>query len=230
MNDDKLPIREYAKLPARFNPARFDAESLVKIAKGSREIHGISAKNSDGFCMFATRLTDYDVVDATPYGRDPIKALADACRQQNIKLFLAYSLLDWQHPDYFPLGKTGQTAGREATGDWKRYVSYYQGQVRELCSNYGELGGIWFDGTDDRPDAEWDLAGTYRLIHELQPGDLVGNNRHLKPLAAEDIQRSEPVPGMVLTNINDERHHVAAPRDMGDDQRLPGIPSPRTPN
>ncbi|MGP0062703.1 MAG: alpha-L-fucosidase [Isosphaeraceae bacterium] len=189
MENDKLPLGEYARLPPRFNPAKFDADAWVKLARsaGARYIT-VTSKDHDGFCMFASKLTDYDIVDATPYRTDPMKALADACRDQNIKLFFYYSLLDWHHRDYFPAGKTGNAAGRAPGGDWKRYVAYYQGQVRELCTNYGEIGGIWFDGWWDRPDADWDLAGTYRLIHELQPGALVSNNHRVAPLPGEDFQ------------------------------------------
>ena len=189
MDHDKLPSREYAKLPARFNPSKFDADAWVKLAKGAGAKYiTITSKHHDGFCMFASRLTDFDVVDATPYHRDPLEALADACHEEKILLFLYYSLLDWHHPDYFPLGKTGRSAGRDPNGDWKRYVAFYQGQLRELCSNYGEIGGIWLDGWSDRPDADWDLAGTYRLIHELQPGALVANNHHVAPFPGEDFQ------------------------------------------
>ena len=204
MDHDKLPISEYAKLPPRFNPTRFDADAWVKLAKsaGAKYIT-ITAKHHDGFCMFASRLTDYDIVDATPYHADPLKALADACHQEKIKLFFYYSLLDWHHPDYFPLGKTGQTAGRPAEADPKRYVAYYQGQVRELCTNYGAIGGIWFDGWWDKPDADWDLAGTYRLIHELQPGALVGNNHHVAPFPGEDFQMFEQdLPGENAAGFN----------------------------
>ena len=203
MEHDKLPIGEYAKLPARFNPARFDAESWVKLAKGAGARYiTVTGKHHDGFCLFDSKLTDYDVVDATPYHADPLKALADACRQQEIKLFFYYSLLDWHHPDYFPLGKTGnrRAGGR---GEWKRYVAYYQGQVRELCTNYGEIGGIWFDGWWDRPDADWDLAGTYRMIHELQPDALVGNNHHAAPIPGEDFQVFEQdLPGDNAAGFN----------------------------
>jgi alpha-L-fucosidase len=204
MDHDKLPIREYAKLPPRFNPKRFDALAWAKLARsaGAKYIT-ITAKHHDGFCMFASRLTDHDVVDATPYRADPLKALADACHQQKIKLFFYYSLLDWHHPDYFPLGKTGQTAGRPAKGDWKQYVAFYQGQVRELCTNYGAIGGIWFDGWWDKPDADWDLAGTYRLIHELQPEALVGNNHHVAPFPGEDFQMFEQdLPGENASGFN----------------------------
>jgi alpha-L-fucosidase len=204
MDHDKLPISEYAKLPPHFNPTRFDAQVWVKLAKsaGAKYIT-ITAKHHDGFCMFASRLTDYDIVDGTPYKTDPLKALADACHQENVKLFFYYSLLDWHHPAYFPMGKTGQTAGRAAKADPKRYVEYYQGQVRELCTNYGAIGGIWFDGWWDKSDAEWDLKATYRLIHELQPGSLVGNNHHVAPLPGEDFQMFEQdIPGENAAGFN----------------------------
>ncbi len=220
MDDDKLPIGEYARLPPRFNAARFDADAWVKLARsaGARYIT-VTSKDRDGFCMFDSKLTDYDIVDATPYHTDPLKALADACRDQNIKLFFSYSLLDWHHGDYFPTGKTGKSNGREPGGDWKRYVAYYQGQVRELCTNYGEIGGIRFDGLWDRPDADWDLAGTYRMIHELQPGALVGNNHRGAPMAGEDFQIVEPdvpidkpadLPREIGLTINDSRAYNAA--------------------
>jgi alpha-L-fucosidase len=204
MENDKLPIAQYAKLATRFKPDKFDAVGWVKLAKsaGAKYIT-FTTKHHDGFCMFGSKLTDYDIVDATPYKADPFKALADACRDQHIKLFAYYSLLDWHHGDYFPLGKTGATAGRAPKGDWKRYVAYYQGQVRELCTNYGEIGGFWFDGWWDRPEADWDLAGTYRMIHALQPEALVGNNHHAAPHAGEDFQMFEQdLPGENAAGFN----------------------------
>jgi alpha-L-fucosidase len=204
MNNDKIPIAEYEKLPPRFNPAKFDADEWVKLAKSAgMKYLTITSKHHDGFCMFDSKLTGYDIVDATPYGKDPMKALAAACHKQGIKLFFYYSLLDWHHPDYFPRGKTGQAAGRPEKGDWKAYVAYYQGQVRELCTEYGEIGGIWFDGWWDRPDADWDLAGTYRMIHALQPGALVGNNHHVAPFPGEDFQMFEQdLPGNNSAGFN----------------------------
>ncbi len=190
MDQDKVPISEYAKLLPRFNPTRFDAIAWVKFARsaGAKYIT-ITAKHHDGFCLFASRLTDYDVADRTPYHADPLKALADACHQEKIPLFFYYSLLDWHHPDYFPLGKTGHFAGRADKGDFKRYVDYYQGQIRELCTNYGSIGGIWLDGGSDKPDAPWDMEGTFRLIHELQPGALVGQSHDAAPpLPGQDFQ------------------------------------------
>jgi alpha-L-fucosidase len=204
MENDKLPIVEYAKLPPLFNPTHFDADAWVKLAKlaGVKYIT-ITAKHHDGFCMFASELTDYDIADATRYHKDPLKALADACHQEKIKLFFYYSLLDWHHPDYFPDGKTGLTADRPAKRDPKRYVKYYQGQIRELCTNYGQIGGIWFEGWWDNPNADWDLPGTYRLIHELQPGALVANNHHVIPHRGEDVQIFEQdFPGENTAGVN----------------------------
>jgi alpha-L-fucosidase len=204
MENDKLPIAEYKKLPPRFLPAKFNAEEWAKLAKsaGVRYVT-ITSKHHDGFCMFDSKTTEYDVVDGSPYGKDPLKALADALRKQRIKLFFYYSLLDWHHPDYYPLGKTGRHSGREEKGDWNKYVAYYQTQVRELCTNYGEIGGIWFDGWWDRPDADWDLAGTYKLIHELQPDALIGNNHHVAPFPGEDFQMFEQdLPGENSAGFN----------------------------
>jgi alpha-L-fucosidase len=204
MDNDKIPISEYAKLPPRFNPTKFDAEEWVKLAAAAgMKYITITSKHHDGFCMYDSKLTAYDIVDSTPYGKDPMKALADACNKHKIKLFFYYSLLDWHHPDYYPRGRTGKSAGREERGDWKQYVAYYQGQVRELCTGYGEIGGIWFDGWWDRPEADWDLEGTYRIIHDLQPGALVGNNHHVAPFPGEDLQMFEQdLPGENSAGFN----------------------------
>ncbi len=213
MNNDKIPISEYEKLPPRFNPTKFDAAAWVSTVKraGMKYIT-ITSKHNDGFCMYDSKLTKYDIVDGTPYGKDPLKALADACHKEGVKLFFYYSLLDWHHPDYFPRGGTGKTAGRAEEGDWKKYVAYYQGQVRELCTNYGEIGGIWFDGWWDRPRADWDLEGTYRIIHELQPKALAGNNHHVKPFPGEDFQMFEQdLPGENSAGFNKAQADAGLP-------------------
>ena len=124
MDRDSIPVAEYEKLPPRFNPSAFDAEAWVETAKaaGTRYVT-VTSKHQDGFCMFDSKLTRYDIVDATPFAGDPLKALADACREHGLKLFFYYSLLDWHHPDYFPRGGTGKASGREERGDWKAYVA-----------------------------------------------------------------------------------------------------------
>jgi len=114
-------------------------------------------------------VSDYDIVDRTPYGRDVLKALAEECRRQGLTLFFYYSQLDWHHPDYFPRGRTGRSSDRPESGSFPRYIDYMNAQLTELLTNYGEVGGIWFDGMWDMPDAEWRLDETYGLIHRLQP-------------------------------------------------------------
>lgn len=189
METDSVPIAHYAKLAGQFNPSRFDAEAWVKAAKGAGARYVVfTAKSHDGFCMFDSKLTTFDVVDATPYAKDTLKALADACHRAGLRLVVYYSLLDWHHPDYFPLGETGKGASRPEAGEWSNYVAYYQGQIRELCTGYGPLAGLWLDGMTDRPNASWSLDATYKMIHELQPQALIGNNHHRTLNPGEDFR------------------------------------------
>jgi alpha-L-fucosidase len=155
--------------------------------------------------MFDSKISDWDIVDRTPYNKDVLKMLADECHKQGIKIFFYYSQLDWRHPDYFPRGRTGETAGRPASGDWFKYIDYMDGQLKELLTNYGPIGGIWFDGMWDRPKAEWRFEQTYKLIHSLQPAALVGSNHHLKPFPGEDFQMFEKdLPGQKTAGFNSE--------------------------
>ncbi|PWT71838.1 MAG: alpha-L-fucosidase, partial [Proteobacteria bacterium] len=192
METRPLTVAQYEKLPAQFNPQKFDAASWVALAKaaGMRYIT-ITSRHHDGFSMFDTKANDYNIVKATPYGRDPLKQLADECHRQGIKLFFYYSQLDWHNPDYFPRGMTGHHTGRPESGDWNRYLDFMNSQLRELLTNYGELGGIWFDGMWDKPDADWKLDRTYSLIHQLQPAALIIPNHHKKPFPGEDVQTFE---------------------------------------
>jgi alpha-L-fucosidase len=204
MNNRQIPAGDYEKLPASFNPTQFDAAAWVALAKaaGVRYIT-ITSKHHDGFAMFDSRVSDYDIVERTPYGRDVLKALAEECRRQGITLFFYYSQLDWHHPDYFPRGRTGRAAGRPERGEWNRYIDYMNAQLAELLTNYGEVGGIWFDGMWDQPDAPWRLEESYALIHRLQPAALVGSNHHHAPFPGEDFQMFEKdLPGANTAGFN----------------------------
>lgn len=175
MEEDRLPVLEYEKLPPHFDPAGFDADRWADAAvrAGARSLT-VTAKNPDGFCLFGSAETRYDVVDATPFGRDPLRDLAEACRRRGLKLILGYSLLDWHHPDYLPTGRTGRGSRRESSGDWPRYLAYCRAQLRELCTAYGPIGGIQLEGTWDRPMTDWDLPAAIALIRGLQPDALIG--------------------------------------------------------
>lgn len=192
MNVRKMPVPEYEQLPPRFNPTKFNAAEWVSLAKAAgMKYITITSKHHDGFAMFATRQNKWNIVDATPFKRDPLKELAEECRKQGIKLFFYHSQLDWHHPDYFPRGRTGQTTGRPESGDFDRYLDFMDAQLTELLTNYGPIAGIWFDGMWDKRDANWRIDQTYRLIHRLQPAALVGSNHHLKPFPGEDFQMFE---------------------------------------
>jgi alpha-L-fucosidase len=218
MNNDKMSIAEYEKLPAQFNPTEFNAAEWVSMAKdaGMKYIT-ITSKHHDGFAMWGTKQRDYDIVDRTPYGKDVLKALADECHRQGIKLFFYHSQLDWHNPDYYPLGRTGHASGRAESGDFNHYLDYMDNQLRELLTNYGEIGGIWFDGMWDKPDAEWRLNKTYSLIHSLQPAAMVGSNHHLKPFDGEDFQMFErDLPGRNTAGFNEKSEIGSLPLETCD--------------
>jgi alpha-L-fucosidase len=206
MNNDKMTASDYQTLPARFNPVNFNAAEWVATVKNAGQKYiTITSKHHDGFAMWGTKQNKWNIVDATPYGKDPLQALAAECRNQGVKLFFYHSHLDWTHPDYFPRGGTGQASGRAQSGDFNRYLDFMDAQLTELLTNYGEIGGIWFDGIWDRKDADWRLRKTYDLIHKLQPQALIGNNHHLAPFEGEDFQMFEKdLPGQNAAGFSGE--------------------------
>ncbi|MBM3814982.1 MAG: alpha-L-fucosidase [Acidimicrobiia bacterium] len=206
MNNDKMTVEQYSKLAPKFIPVKFDAAEWVALVKaaGQRYIT-ITSKHHDGFAMWGSKLSKWNIVDATPYGKDVLKPLAEECRREGIRLFFYHSHLDWTHPDYFPRGRTGQASGRPASGDFNRYLDFMDGQLSELLTGYGEIAGIWFDGIWDRKDADWRLRRTYDLIHKHQPHALVGNNHHLAPYEGEDFQMFEKdLPGQNTAGFSGE--------------------------
>jgi alpha-L-fucosidase len=205
MNQKQIPIAQYEKLANFFNPVAFNpAEWVAMVKKAGMKYITITSKHHEGFAMFDSKVSDYNVVKRTPYGKDILRMLKDECDKQGIKLFFYYSQLDWHNPDYYPRGHTGQGyTGRPDHGDWNKYLDYMNGQLTELLTNYGEIGGIWFDGMWDKPDADWHLDKTYALIHKLQPGALIGSNHHKAPFPGEDFQMFErDLPGQNTMGFN----------------------------
>jgi len=204
---------DYAKLPNFFNPTKFDPAAWVALAKAAgMKYITITSKHHDGFAMFNSKLTDWNVVARTPYGKDIIGMLAAECHKQGIKLFVYHSQLDWHSEDYFPRGRTGHHTERPESGNWDAYLNFMDGQLRELLTNYGEIGGVWFDGMWDKPDADWHLSRTYSMIHQLQPAALVGSNHHRTPFPGEDFQMFEKdLPGGRTQDFNGEQNVSALP-------------------
>jgi alpha-L-fucosidase len=175
MNGADIPVAEYERLAKQFNPVRYDPAEWVRIAKdaGMKYIV-ITAKHHDGFCLFDTHATDWDVVDATPYGRDLLKPLADECRQQGLKFCTYYSIMDWHHPAQQHGLKTYNPT--EIKPERKQeYVDYMKTQLKELLDSCNpEV--LWFDG--EWPDwwTEEDGRDLYDYLRTLKRS-LIINNR-----------------------------------------------------
>ena len=170
----EIPLKEYDKFVDQFNPTKFDAESWVRTAKeaGMKYIV-ITSKHHDGFCLFDSKYTDFDIM-STPFKRDVLKELADACHKEGIKICWYYSIMDWHHPDYLP--RRSWEKDRPTDGaDFDRYVEYMKNQLKELLTNYGNIGVLWFDG-------EWEDTWNanrgrdlYEYVRRLEPNIIINN-------------------------------------------------------
>lgn len=189
-----LDASEYKKAADAFYPHRFNAKEWVAAIKdaGAKYIC-FTTRHHDGFSMWDTDQSDYNIVDATPFGRDVLKELTKECRKQGIRVHLYYSHIDWGRGDY-PAGRTAKgVTGRDTdTEDWPAYYDFMNRQLKELLTEYGDIGAIWFDGwwdhDEDATPFNWELEEQYAMIHKLQPSCLVANNHHQTPFEGEDIQ------------------------------------------
>lgn len=191
LSNGKLDAKEYAKAAGGFYPASFDARQWVKAIKnaGARYIT-FTSRHHDGFSMFDTAASDYDIIDSTPFKRDIIGELAQACHEEGIDLHFYYSLLDWTREDY-PIGNTGHNSGRKGDAqDYESYRAFMKEQLAELLTKYGAR-AIWFDGHWDKKDFDWNYTDIYSHIHSIDPSCLIGNNHHIAPFKGEDFQMFE---------------------------------------
>src|SRR5215475_8457581 len=219
LHNRKLQLHDYERLPKFFDPEKFDAKAWVALAKAAgMKYITITSRHHDGFAMFDSKISDWNIVKRTPYGKDPLKQLADEAHKQGIKLFFYYSQLDWHHPDYYPRGRTAWDNGRPDSGNFNSYIDdFMNGQLRELLTNYGPIGGIWFDGMWDKPDADWHLEKTYALIHRLQPAALIIPNHHQTPRPGEDVQTFErDLPGQNTAGFNTKYVSSQLPLESSD--------------
>jgi len=182
-----IPSKEYEPVARQLNPTKFDAKEWIGLAKDAGMGYiVVTAKHHDGFCMYDSKLTDYDIVDATPFKRDPLKEIAAESRKAGIKFCAYYSIVDWHHPE-FPQ-RYSQVRREHLDGfhgdpnpkaDIKKYAEYQKGQVRELLTNYGDVGILWFDGGGSFRNRDrktlLDGQALVDMIHELQPGTLINN-------------------------------------------------------
>ncbi|MBQ2150818.1 MAG: alpha-L-fucosidase [Bacteroidales bacterium] len=220
MNTGKLNAGEYAKAASGFYPAAYDASAWVKAFKDAgAEYVTITSRHHDGFSMFATKQSDYNIVDATPFKRDVIKELADACHEQGLKLQFYYSILDWTRDDY-PLGESGRNAGRRTDRqDYDHYLAFMKAQCKELMENYAPVRALWFDGYwDHKRDSipfDWKMPEFYSYLHSLNPDVLIGNNHHILPIEGEDFQMFErDLPGQNTAGFSEGQEIGTLPLEM----------------
>jgi alpha-L-fucosidase len=164
-----IPVAEYREKAHQFNPVNFDAEAWVALAKAAgMKYLVVTAKHHDGFAMYASKVTKYNIVDWTPFRRDPLKELADACKKAGIRFCVYYSHReDWDHPDGFGNSWDYDRSKK----DFTRYLEEKsKPQLRELLSNYGPLGLVWFDRGMDTPEHTREFVD---IVRQLQPRCLI---------------------------------------------------------
>jgi alpha-L-fucosidase len=190
MNRAQIPVAEYEKVAARFNPIGFDALEWVRLAKAAGMRHlMITAKHHDGFAMFKSAVSSYNIVDATPFQRDPMQELAAACQAEGLRLGFYYSqTADWHERDGIGNSWDWPAAGR----DFKKYLrSKAMPQIEELLTNYGPIAGVWFDTPGPiTPEESKELVD---LVHRLQPDCLV-NSRIGNDLGDYDTLGDQEIP------------------------------------
>ena len=197
---DKLDytIEDYEKFPEMFNPVLFDADAWVKMAKdaGMKYIV-ITSKHHEGFGLWDSKVSDYDVMDTSPFKRDIIKELSDACKKQGIVFCFYYSIVDWHHPqaqgNLYPNYNISQHDDPSVVNPEfpEYYKNYMKPQVGELLKNYGDIGVVWFDGdwiSDYTTEMGKDL---YKFIRDIQPNTIV-NNRVDKGRTGMDGMNNHP--------------------------------------
>ena len=172
-----IPVAEYEPLAQQFNPARFNADEFVGIAKNAgMKYIVITSKHHDGFCLWDSEVTDYDIIDATPFKRDILKELSKACKKQGIKLCFYHSIMDWHHPDAQRPFYPDYNDSKKSNPNFARYVeTYMKPQLKELITEYGPLGVLWFDGEWIKDWTEPQGKDLYNYVQALQPNILINN-------------------------------------------------------
>ena len=182
-----LDPETYSEAAAGFYPARFDAEQWARAFKESGAGYvTLTSRHHDGFSMFKTAQTPFNVVDATPFGRDVLGELTKAVKDQGMRMHYYYSLIDWIRPDY-PKGNSG-VAKDPAKADYNAYFEFEKRQIRELLEQYHPQ-ALWFDGQWDQGGRpfDWRMRELYDFIHGIDPDCMIGNNHHSAAVGGEHV-------------------------------------------
>ena len=169
----RVPRAEYVKLADQWNPKKFNPDKWLDImeATGMKYIT-VTTKHHDGFCLWDTALTSFNTMN-TPYGQDIIGKISDACHRRKVPLCLYFSIADWNHPAYPNLGRHHELAVPEPGDkpDWDRFMEFLTAQVTELCTNYGDIHGFWWDMNVP----QYKDPSINNLIRKLQPKAVINN-------------------------------------------------------
>ena len=173
----RVPRAEYVKLPQQWNPVKYDPNAWLDLAdEAGMKYMCLTTKHHDGFCLWDTKQTSYNTMN-TPYGKDVLRLLADACHRRGVPLCLYYSIADWHQPNYPNQGRTHELQPQPGDQpDWGRYMEFLKAQVRELCTNYGEISGFWWDMNVPK----FVDPSVNEMIRKLQPKAVI-NNRGFDP-------------------------------------------------
>lgn len=184
MYEAKIPIPEYEQFAQQFNPTQFNADYWVAMAKNAgMKYIVITSKHHDGFCLFDSKVSDYDLLDRTPFKRDPLRELADACRKHGLKLCFYYSIMDWHHP-------------QANNAEFARYRDNYMlPQLKELLTQYGDIGVLWFDGEWIEAWTEEQGKALYQYVRNLQPNIIVNNRVGKGRKGMQGMSNSETAAG-----------------------------------
>lgn len=167
----QTPQADYDNYINQFTYDRFDANRWLDYAESAgMEYVTFTSKHHDGFCMWDTKTTDYQIM-ATPAKRDILRELAEACQRRKVPLMVYYSCVDWHHPAYPNLGRHHEIVTDASKHNQDEYLAYLREQIREICTNYGEIAGIWWDMNVP----QWNVPDINDMIRTLQPGALINN-------------------------------------------------------
>lgn len=210
-----IPVSTYEKFKDDFNPTRFDANAWMGLAKeAGMKYVVITTKHHDGFALFDSKVSDYDVM-ATPYKRDIMRQIADAARKNDLVPCWYHSIMDWHHPDYLP--RRGWEDRPAEGADFDRYVAYLKAQVTELLTNYGPIGVMWFDG-------EWESTwlpkyGADLLQHcrRVSPKTIVNNRVSQVRAGMEDSGSAGAADQLAVGDFGTPEQHIPATGLPGQD-------------
>ncbi len=197
-SNERMPEEKYMPFFREFDPSAADPKAWVQAAKEAGMGYVIlTAKHHDGFCLFDSELTDFKSTN-TPMGRDIVREFLEAGREAGLKVGLYYSLIDWHHPDfphhgdrYHPMRSDPAASNEER--DFKRYLAYMHGQVKELCTRYGRLDVLWFDFSYNQLRGEaWRANELADMVRTLQPGILLNNRLEVSGEGFGSLAQGEP--------------------------------------